>query len=351
MGGLLGIVTGRLNDRFGPRLVLATCGFFLGLGYLLMSWISAVWQLYLFYGVIVAVGMSGFTVPMLSTVTRWFTTRRGLMTGITTAGPAVGIAVVPPLASWLISLYGWRTSYIIIGAVTLVLIILLAQLLRRAPGQMGLLPYGENETEQKTTGLEVTGFSLRQVISLKQFWVLCLISFGNFFNINVVMVHIVIHATDLGITPTIAATLLSVTAAISIMGRIMMGVVADRIGNRLTLVIGFGLVVIAFLWLLAAEELWALYLFAVLFGVGGWTLAPVMSPMVAELFGIRSHGAIYGVTNFVSNIGGALGAILAGYIFDVMNSYNLAFLICAIIGVTGIILTILIRPTSIGGGK
>ena len=145
--GLLGIGTGRLTDRFGPRVVMSGCGFFLGLGYLLMSQVSAIWQLYLFYGVMVGIGVSGSFVPLVSTVARWFAERRGMMTGIAVSGIGIGTMIMPLVANWLISSYGWRTSYIVVGITVLVLIILVAQFLRRDPGQMGQLPYGADEVK------------------------------------------------------------------------------------------------------------------------------------------------------------------------------------------------------------
>lgn len=135
--GSLSIITGRLNDRFGPRIVITACGFIFGAGYLLMSRISALWQFYLFYGVIIAIGLSGCFTPIASTITRWFTKRRGLATGIVISGIGVGTIIIPPLASQLISIYGWRTSYTILGITTLVLLIISAQFLRRDPGQTG----------------------------------------------------------------------------------------------------------------------------------------------------------------------------------------------------------------------
>ena len=104
--GILGMVTGRLNDRFGPRIVVTVCGLFLGVAFLLMSQISALWQLYLFYGVMIAIGTSGSFVPLASTVARWFARRRGLMTGLVLSGYGAGAMIGPPVASWLISSYG-----------------------------------------------------------------------------------------------------------------------------------------------------------------------------------------------------------------------------------------------------
>jgi len=98
--GLFYIVTGRLNDRFGPRLVVSACCLLLGAGYLLMSQISDIWQLYLFYGVVIGIGMSGAFVPLGSTVARWFVKRKGAMIGIAVAGISVGTMIMPPVASW-----------------------------------------------------------------------------------------------------------------------------------------------------------------------------------------------------------------------------------------------------------
>jgi len=153
LNGLLGIGMGMLNDRRGPRLVVTTCGILLGAGYLLMSQIDTIWQLYLFYGVIVGIGISGAWVPLLSTVSRWFVKRRALMCGIVLSGVGIGVVIIPPLAAWLISIYSWRTSYIIVGIIVLVLVILAAQFLRRDPSQVGQLPYGAIEVEAESSGL------------------------------------------------------------------------------------------------------------------------------------------------------------------------------------------------------
>jgi MFS family permease len=110
--GLLGIVVGGLTDRFGPRLVVTLCGLLIGLGYLLTSMVSTLWQLYLFFGIIAGVGMSGVWVPQMSSVARWFVKRRSLMTGIVIAGTGISQLIAPPIISRLIAVYDWRTSYI-----------------------------------------------------------------------------------------------------------------------------------------------------------------------------------------------------------------------------------------------
>ena len=349
--GFLYIVTGRLNDRFGPRIVMTGCGFFLGLGYLLMSQIGAIWQLYLFYGLIIAIGMSGSFIPLVSTVARWFVKRRGLMTGIVVSGIGVGTVVMPPVASQLISTYGWCTSYIIIGIIALVLIVIAAQFLRRDPGQMGQLPDGEGEVKQEGLISEARGFSLQGAIHTRQFWMLCAMFLCFGFCLQTIMVHIVIYTTELGISETIAAYVLAIIGGGSIVGRIVMGGATDRIGNKLALIICFILMSIALVWLVAVKEVWTVYLFAAIFGFAYGGLVAIQSPSVANLFGMSSHGVILGAIAFSTTIGSAIGPVVAGHIFDITNSYQLAFLICIAMGVTGLVLTLPLRPISSEGGR
>ncbi len=342
--GLLGIFTGRLTDRFGPRIVVTVCGFFLGLGYLLVSQTGTFWQLYLFYGVVVAMGMSTSVVPLQSTVVRWFVKRRGMMNGIVTAGIGMGMVVMPPTANWLISIYGWRTSYIIVGITALVLIVLAAQFLKRDPEQAGLLPYGEDELEINDSSGE-QGFTLRQALRTWQFWLLAIALLCFTIGEGTVLVHIVPHAIGLGISAASAALILAVIGGISIVGRVMMGIAGDRIGNKPAYVTCFVFMSVSLLLLLVAKDLWLLYLFAAIFGFGYGGLSALVSPIVAELFGLSSHGVIFGVVIMFGGTGGmALGPFLAGHIFDVTGSYQTAFLICVIICVIGLIFTSRLRP-------
>lgn len=343
VSGLLAIVMGRLTDRFGPRLVMTLCGFFLGLGYLLVSQISAVWQLYLFYGMIIGIGMGGAFVPLMSTVARWFVKRRSMMTGIVLAGIGIGSLIAPPVASRLISTYDWRLSYIILGSIVFVVVILAAQLLRRDPTQVGQVPYGENE-EQRFK-LETEAFSLKEAVCTKQFWLVSAMFFCLGFCGFAIMVHIVPHATDLGISAASAANILATIGGMSIVGRVVLGTAADRIGNRQAFIIGFILMSAALFWLAPATEAWKLYLFAAVFGFAYGGCAASESPLVAALFGLSSHGLIMGGVGLGFTSGAAIGSFLAGYIFDFAANYQVAFLVCAVTGVVGLILTTLLTPT------
>lgn len=348
LSGILGVLAGRLTDRFGPRVVLTVCGFFLGLGYVLVSQTNAFWQLYLFYGVVVALGMSSSVIPLQSTVARWFVRRRSAMNGVVISGIGVGMVVVPPLANWFISSNGWRTSYIIVGISALILIMAAAQFLRRDPGKMGQSPYGESEVEVRVSFPE-TGFSLPEAVRTWQFWTMVVALLCFTMAEGTILVHIVSHAIGLGIPAASAALIIPAIGVVSIPGRILLGMAGDRVGNKRAYVVGFAFMAVSMSLLLVAKELWLLFLFAVIFGFGYGGISVLVSPIVADLFGLRSHGVIFGVViMFGGTAGMAIGPFLSGYIFDVTGSYHTAFLMYAIISVVGLILISGLRPVKLG---
>ncbi len=348
--GLLAIVMGGLNDRLGPRIVLTFCGFFLGVGCLLMSQISTLWQIYLFYGVIIGIGMSGVLVPLLSTVARWFIKRRNVMTGIALTGIGLGSLIAPPVANRLISLYDWRVSYILLGCLVLAVGVLAAQFLKRDPTRAGHVPDGGDEAGEEMLQGRNEGFSLREAAHTRQFWML----FGIFvclgFSYFSIVVHIVPHITDLGISAAKGATILAALGGAGIVGNVVGGA-ADRIGNKQACIIGLILASAMLFWLVSITEVWMFYLFVGGFGIGYAICMTSESPLVAWLFGVSSHGLLLGIIAFGFTIGAALGPLLTGYIFDVTGSYQAAFFTFAALTVVGLILMVLIRPIGSKTGK
>jgi len=343
--GFLCIVAGRLTDRFGPRLVVTICGLFLGIGYILVSLVSSVWHLYLFYGVIISIGMSGAYVPLVSTVARWFVKKRGMMTGLAVSGLGLGTLIMPLVANWLISNHGWRFSFRVVGAVALVIVPLTAQLLRRDPGRMRQLPCGAGELGEHHSSSR-SGFSFREAILTKQFWMLSIAVICFTITLGTVLVHVVPHAIGLRIHTTTAVGILAIIGGVSIGGRVLMGSAYDRISNKLALTVCFVFLLVSTVLLLMAKDLKMLYLFATLFALGYGGVSAIMSPTVAQLFGLASHGAIMGTINMFAESGSAIGSVLAGYIFDVTGSYRTAFLLCAVLSTIGLVLIRLVEPVS-----
>lgn len=335
--GFSAIALGNLNDRFGPRILIVFCGILAGLGYFLMSQINNVWQLYLFHGLIVGIGVSGTDVILLSTTARWFIKRRGMMSGIVKIGTGVGIMIMPLVAAWLISSHGWRTSFEVIGIALFIAMVLGAQLLRRDPAQMGQLPDGEKTGNGVNLRLHESGLSLAQAVRTMRFWMLCPAFLTVLFCTFTVIVHFAPYVVDLGFSVSFGATMISVIGGASIIGRLVMGITGDRIGSKRALLICFTILIASFSWLQLAREIWALSIFALVYGFCHGGFYALISPTVAEFFGTRSHGAIFGVVIFSGSVGGAIGPLVTGYIFDITASYQAAFLLLLALSIVGFI--------------
>jgi MFS family permease len=342
--GAVGILAGRLNDRIGPRVLIMISGTSFGLGFLLISRIQALWQLYLLFGILVGIGLSTHDIITLSTVARWFVTRRGMMSGIVKVGTGIGQLFSPLIATTLIAAYGWRNSCLIIGAVVLVILVAVAQVMRRDPDEMGLLPNGGSDQPGEQRLDKEYGITLKAAAGMGQFRIMCLAEFVIFFCLLTIIVHIVPYATDLGLPLAAAAGVLATIGGVSIIGRIVMGATIDRIAGKRSLIICFVVLLCGLLWLQVAKETWMLYLFAAIYGFAHGGFFTVVSPTLAELFGMGSHGVLFGSVLFSGTIGGSFGPLLAGRIFDVVGSYQIVFLLLTGLALTGLLLITMLQP-------
>ena len=343
--GAAGILAGRLNDRIGPKILIAFSGISLGMGYLLMSYMQAPWQLYLLYGLLVGIGYSTHDVITLSTVARWFIKRRGMMSGIVKVGTGCGQLCVPLIATALIAAYGWRSSCFIIGAAALAALVAVSRVMRRDPQAMGLSPDGGNGAFNDTViTAEEGGLTLQKAMRTRQFWTLCIVEFAIFTCLLTVVVHIVPHARDLGLRPSIAAGVLSTIGGVSMLGRFTMGTVNDGIGGRRSLIICFIILIGGLACLQVSSSAWMLFIFATIYGFAHGGLFTVMSPTVAELFGTGSHGLLFGLVLFSGTLGGAVGPLMAGRIFDLTGSYRAVFIILTVMALIGVGLITTLRP-------
>jgi predicted MFS family arabinose efflux permease len=269
------------------------------------------------------------------------------MTVIVLSGMGAGITIMPPITNWLITTYEWRTSLVVLGILSLVIMIPGAQFLRYDPSQIGQLPYGTNETSKESPAAahKVKGLSLGEAARTRQFWLICGMYFVFLWGVVIVLIHIVIHAIGLGVSPANSANILALIGGLSIIGMNVMGMAGDRFGNRPAFTASFLLTAISFLWLLIARDTATLYLFAVVFGFAYGSIQVLFSPLVAELFGLRSHGVILASCAFSGTFGAALGPFLAGYIFDTTGRYNPVFMASAALAIVAMVLTLFLRPT------
>ncbi len=166
------------------------------------------------------------------------------------------------------------------------------------------------------------GQALGQALRSREFRLLCILYFSFLFSNVAVSVHLVIHATGLGIPATRAALTLSLIGGACIIGMNVMGNLADRFSNRVALGISYAVMALSLFWLIPSGSEWSLFLFSIAFGFAYGGMQVLFSPLVAEVFGTRSHGVILAAAALAGSVGAALGPIVAGYIFDVLGSYT-----------------------------
>ena len=326
--GMLAMFGGRLCDRYGPTPVLVGSGLLFGVGYALISQVGEPWHLFVLFGLFIGVGMSTHDVGTLSTIARWFVRRRGMMTGVVKVGTATGQMTLPPLTALLIAGIGWRATALATGVAAGVLLVAAALCMKRPPR--------ERATARSAAAAAGGGFA--EVRRSRVFWTLCAAQFLFFPTLMTVPLHIAVHGMDLGMSRAVAATLLTVIGGASIAGRLMVGTVADRIGGRNAYVLCLVPLITSLLMLMVADTYAALFAVVALYGFAHGGLFTVVSPTVAEYFGTRTHGAIFGGIYFFGTFGGAAGPIMGGRVFDVTGSYEVAFAVLALMGALALLL-------------
>ncbi len=344
MMGFVGMLIGRLNDRYGPRLLMSVTSLFFGAGLMLMSQLNSVLQLYIFYGVLLGIGLSSIDVIALTTIARWFSLRRGAMTGLVKVGTGAGQFTIPLIASFLIGLVGWRHTYLIIGVAASLILFGVAQILKRDPDEFQRASRGDTTSGRQIDPDESRSLSFEKTRKTYQFWNLCIVNFLVIFCLISIIIHIVPHARDIGLSAGQAAGVLSTIGGVSMLGRFISGLAIDRYGSRAIMGACLLLLIISLLWLQIAETLWMLFLFAFIYGLAHGGIFTAVSPIVAEIFGIKAHGTILGIVVCFGTTGGAIGPIFTGQLFDMTGSYAPAFLAFIIISTCSLGILYLLKP-------
>ena len=349
---------GRLIDRYGPRLVLAGSAVIVGLGYILCSQVSSIWQLYLFY-IIAALGSGPTWVLPTSTVQRWFVKRRGLTLALVTTGIGFGALIFAPIINHLIFTYGWRTSYIILGVLTWLILTAASTVMVLDPEKKGLRPYGVNESTSNMTGQKTIDhqstksepmistaveWEFNEAIKTKAFWGLVILYTFGLFPIYMLATHIVPHAIDMGISEGVAAGALGLIGATSIAGRLLGGAVAERFGWTKGLAMSCFLTSVSVFWLITIHNAWMLYVFVVTYGLFYGARVPQFPGIVGHFFGNTALASLIGLCHGLAILGSAEAPIVAGLIYDKTGSYTVAFLIAGIASLIAGTLALLLKP-------
>ncbi|MBU1697259.1 MAG: MFS transporter, partial [Proteobacteria bacterium] len=201
-------------------------------------------------------------------------------------------------------------------------------------------------TPREVSKSQDQGFLFSKALKTPELWLICLVNLLVVFCLMSILIHIVPHGRDLGISSLKAAGVLSAIGAVSMVGRFVAGLAIDRTGSKQIMGICFALLFVSLFWLAKADALWKLYGFACIYGLAHGGFFTAISPIMVELFGIRAHGSLFGLVVFFGTTGGALGPILTGYLFDVTHSYIIAFWLILVITCIsfGLLLCLKVRP-------
>jgi len=311
---------------------------------MLMSQISTLWHAYLVWGLFLGAGIGCSGNSTVSSIPRWFTKKRGLAISVTIAGFNFGAVVGPLIIQWLISVYGWQKAFFIVGFIPLLVDIPLALFIKRNPEQMGIQPYGADEPAEVNKTIDEAKGELPFTGLLKSriFWVFGFLQFAFGFCMQTVIIHIVPHATDIGIPALAAASILSIAAGSRVIGNLTTGALSEWLGSRRVMSGSLILMTLGFMWLIFAGNAAGLFIFAVIFGATSGGINPLLMLVPAEMFGLKNLGIISGIFSLLGTVGGALGSPLAGYIYDVSGKYEVAFGVSFLIGLAAFVLSLII---------
>jgi MFS family permease len=345
-GGLAGILTGSLVDRFGPTKVVSAGALVMVAGLVACSQMTDLGQFYLYYGIICAAGIGGTGwVPCVTMISRWFSLRLGTAIGIASSGIGVGILVMVPVSQMMIGQFGWRTAYLVLAGIMFVGILPMSLLVMRGnPAELGLLrdgraasPIGEDSlrgaaeaqrariVDHKWAG---TPWTVGIATRTRRYWMLFLTMALANVTTQMIMVHQVAFLVDGGFDKMLAASIVGLVGMFSIISKASWGWVSDRLGREITWSLGLSNTVIAIALLVSTRYLSVpvvVYFYSLFFAFGYGATAPLTPAVSADLFAGRRFGSIYGTLGVANGLGSAIGSWLAGYIFDVTGSYLPAF--------------------------
>ncbi|HSF29031.1 MAG TPA: MFS transporter [Candidatus Tectomicrobia bacterium] len=339
--GTVSVAVGMLSDRLGLRRLVPICACLMALGLIMASRIDSLWTLYISYGLVFAIGITGVgDLSHLPVISRWFIRKRGTAIGIAMAGMGLGILLVVPLTQSLILHFGWRWAYIALAVVALVTIIPPTLLFQREhPEDMGLLADGEVSDEPgavagalRAPPRRVTSpahdWTLRAAMATPTLWLLFATRVMTPLGMMMVVPHHVVYLVEHGFDKLTAAFAFGSLGAFSFTGRVVFGALSDRIGRVPTICLTYGLSIVGTLLLMSlhhpAQRL-LLWCHIVIYGLGFGARGPVTSSLVIDLFHGKHYGAILGFLEIGSGLGGTIGPWLSGLLFDRTGSYALSF--------------------------
>lgn len=328
----LGALSGQIADRFGSRRVIIFGVIVLSISLLLAGRVKTIWQIYAVYGLGIGIGIGFAYVPSMGVVQRWFVKRRGLASGIAVTGIGLGTLGMPVFSAALIHWSDWRTAYLVMSILVFICGVSAAVFITESPERRGLVPDGEEikadtlNTSQETfkeNATRIREISLKDALRTKQFWLLYTGSFSFGLGLFIPFVHLIPFSNDLGLPNATAVMLFSLIGVGSTVGRFLLGSIADRIGRRLSLVIMYAGAAATFAWWLIAANVWQLAIFALIYGACYGGYVAILPAVAADYFSGPNISGVIGTLITSVAVGNLIGPPIAGFIFDLLQSYTI----------------------------
>ncbi len=352
IGALLSPVAGLMGDRYGAKKVMLLGGVCFVAGMLLLSTINEVWQLYLYYSLVLGIAQALFRVNIPTTVAAWFKSKLGFAVGLQQSAGGMGSSVLAPALAVLLSRTDWQTAFLIIGAGGGVLIFGLLALFHSEPADRGQLPYGAAEND-KTPGSSFTGAVakirsqafMKAARETKAFWFLPLVHHLGCIGHSIVMVHGVFYATTRGVSLEAATFIVSIYSFASVASRFMVPILADRLGAKGVMAMFYFFQGASVLMLFWVQEPWQFYLFAAVFGFGFGGEMSAFLVVNRQYFGMGPVRTVFGIQSMGSGLGMALGGLVGSVIYDAFGSYNVAWTVSLVASMGGMLAIFFMEST------
>jgi len=321
--GLLGMAAGWLADKVGVKPLILVGLALLAVGNFAYARVTSLTDIYAIHvGLGLVLVLCGLIINVYL-VSRWFDKNRGLAIGLVLAGTSLGNAAFPQLNAWLLQSYDWREVFGYLALIPLLLVPVVVVLVRNSPDDAARRSGGAAPPP-----VELTGYTLREALASRNFWIICTLAFCTFYSILGMSTVTFVFLSEAQYPTQLAATGVTILFIGGLVGKVLSGYLAEKLGRKPVLLCGLGLMLIGSIGLvLAVLQGGEVYIWVGLVGFGfGWggiyTLIQLLS---ADLFGLKSLGKILGAVNVVDTLGGALGPVMTARLFDQTESFLVSF--------------------------
>lgn len=359
--GMIGPLIGISISRFGARRNIFVGNIVASLGLFGMVFVEEIWHVYLFYGALAGIGISfGSFLSITTMVNDWFIRRRSLAMSLVLAAGGVGGLIFPLFISWLITNLGWQVAWVFLAGIHLVLAVVIGGVLvRNKPEEMGQLPDGDTSLAAGGTIADSASatrvyqtpvdWTVRAALGTRSLWLILACDLALWFPLGTLIIHQVAYLQDRGFSSFMAASALGLMVGISIIGRLLFGVLGTRFEGRYLIAACLALMFAGMIALMNAKTLPLVYTCSVLCGIGYGGMLVNIPVILGAYFGRTHYARILGWTSPVLTVFGAGSPLIAGLIFDVTGSYMLAFQAGVVLLGVGFILALMARPPKPSG--